>query len=179
MDDFLTEKQIARINRLRAERAAKKIMGSAEPTTRFGEPIKRSAAEAVLTNPDLLKQIGAFTNPKNPIDEFVPVRGEFNISVLEKYLSKLGLNLDKKRADEQYSDMLGILARVIFDKKDFFPNRDTVRVLLSKKIPADFDYDFFWRLVSKARNPILTLIDNNNMKKIFSNWENKGKRTRD
>jgi hypothetical protein len=64
MDDFLTEKQIERINRIRAERATKKVMGSAEPTTRFGEPIKRSAAEVVLTNPDLLKEIGAFTNPK-------------------------------------------------------------------------------------------------------------------
>jgi hypothetical protein len=64
MDDFLTEKQIERINRIRAERATKKVMGSAEPTTRFGEPINRSAAEVVLTNPDLLKEIGAFTNPK-------------------------------------------------------------------------------------------------------------------
>jgi hypothetical protein len=48
MDDFLTEKQIARINRLRAERAAKKIMGSAEPTTRFGEPIKRPTTESLI-----------------------------------------------------------------------------------------------------------------------------------
>jgi len=52
MDDFLTEKQIERINRIRAEQATKKIMGSDEPTTRFGEPIKRSSAEAVLTNPE-------------------------------------------------------------------------------------------------------------------------------
>jgi type VI protein secretion system component VasK len=66
MDDFLTEKQIERINRIRAERAIKKVMAPEPPTTRFGEPIKRSAAESVFTNPDLLKQIGAFTNPKYP-----------------------------------------------------------------------------------------------------------------
>jgi hypothetical protein len=87
MDDFLTEKQIERINRIRAERAAKKVMGSAEPTTRFGEPIKRSAAEAVLTNPDLLKQIGSFTNPK--------------------YIKPLELELDKYNdALENYKDRL-------------------------------------------------------------------------
>jgi hypothetical protein len=75
MDDFigLDEKQIARINRIREERAIKKIMGPEPPTTRFGEPIStgqfglgKSAAEAVFTNPDLLKTIGSFTNPKYP-----------------------------------------------------------------------------------------------------------------
>jgi hypothetical protein len=45
MDDFigLDEKQIARINRIREERAIKKIMGPEPPTTRFGEPIKKNA----------------------------------------------------------------------------------------------------------------------------------------
>jgi hypothetical protein len=75
MDDFigLDEKQIARINRIREERAIKKIMGPEPPTTRFGEPIStgqfglgKSAAESVFTNPDLLKTIGSFTNPKYP-----------------------------------------------------------------------------------------------------------------
>lgn len=64
MDDFLTEKQIERINRIRAERATKMVMGSKPPETRFGESIGRSAARDVLTNPDLLKQIGSFSNPK-------------------------------------------------------------------------------------------------------------------
>ena len=48
MDDFLTEKQIERINRIRAERATKMVMGSTEPTTRFGEPIKRPTAENLI-----------------------------------------------------------------------------------------------------------------------------------
>lgn len=60
----LTEKQIVRINRIREERASRFRSSDAPPTTRFGLPIQRSAAEAVFTNPDLLKEIGAFTNPK-------------------------------------------------------------------------------------------------------------------
>jgi len=43
-----------------------------EDINRAGEPFKkpkpkRTAAEIVLTNPDLLKQIGAFTNPKRKV----------------------------------------------------------------------------------------------------------------
>jgi hypothetical protein len=62
----LTQKQIARIERIRAERAKSAPRFRPDPPSagRFG--LGKSAAETVFTNPDLLKEIGAFTNPKYP-----------------------------------------------------------------------------------------------------------------
>jgi hypothetical protein len=107
MDDFigLDEKQIARINRIREERAIKKIMGPEPPTTRFGEPIStgqfgfdKSAAEAVFTNPDLLKTIGSFTNPK--ADGFL-------VFVTGKEVIEVGKSLKATRPSQQKSMFIG------------------------------------------------------------------------
>jgi hypothetical protein len=55
--------------------------------------------------------------------------------------------------------------------------------LLEQKLPTDisktyfpFSYKDFWSNVSYVRSPIMTRINNVQMKKLFSNWKNEGKR---
>ena len=98
----LTEKQIGRINRIREDRALRFRSSDAQPTTRFGLPIQRSAAEAVFTNPDLLKEIGAFTNPK--ADGFLVY---FSGGILGKEISEIGKSLKATRPSGEKSLFIG------------------------------------------------------------------------
>ena len=143
MDDFLTEKQIERINRIRAERATKKIMGSDEPTTRFGEPIKRSAAEAVLTNPDLLKQIGAFTNPKAE-GFLVYISGGID----DKEIIEVGKSLTATRPSGEKSLFIGRYKPMKLDRA-FQSTKSVFVELFWPSINAKSDTDSRDRLVQK------------------------------
>lgn len=138
MDDFLTEKQIERINRIRAERATKKVMGSAEPTTRFGEPIGRSAAETVLTNQDLLKQIGAFTNPKAE-GFLVYISGG---GIFDKEIIEVGKSLTATRPSGEKSLFIGRYKPIKSPKSVFVE-------LFWPSINAKSDTDSRNRLVQK------------------------------
>jgi hypothetical protein len=192
-----------------------------EDINRAGEPFKkpkpeRSAAEAVFTNPDLLKQIGAFTNPKRQLkinDFFLKNKDgneQINDDVVYDFLLERGMDsgMYKGKAylkdHEQYKKLLDILAKIIYDMKSFDDTeyrrkykgqggygegyqeynqkiripvmRQLIANLLEQKLPTDFDYDKFWTYVSNVEYPIMTRINNVQMKKLFSNWKNKGKR---
>lgn len=160
---------------------------------------QRNAAEQVFTNPDLLKQIGSFTNPKNYIDDFFDGT-EINKTALEDFLLKRGIQLKKRNNIDQYEKLIEILAlstgglRDIKDTgyidsrgfgrySDYNKNlripalRKVFANLLEKKLP-DINYDKFWRLVSNAVLPYLTEINNIIMTKLFPTWKNKGKRSK-
>jgi hypothetical protein len=182
-----------------------KVGGGAKASGGEAKP-KRSAALSVLTNPDLLQKIGSYTNPKNYVDDFFKKNDEGNDIIDNQrfydFLIEKGMKSSNYRGQnyivdsDQYIDLLGILARVLFDvgdKSDYgykkyedyyikikYPAlRKVIRVLLNKQVPADFDYNKFWRNVSQPSNyQQYTRIDNVSMKKLFSNWKNKGKRTK-
>jgi len=94
----------------------------------------------------------------------------------------------------QYKALLDILAKSIYEMVDFERTgygemrdgqgyQQNIRIpilkkvfvdLLKKQLPTDdFNYDTFWSEVSGNN---LTRINNVQMKKLFSNWKNKGKR---
>lgn len=97
----LTEKQIARIERIRAERtkSAPRIRPDLPSTGRFG--LSKSAAESVFTNPDLLKQIGAFTNPKD--EGFLVYLDTFGV----KEIIEVGNSLKETRLSKKKSLFIG------------------------------------------------------------------------
>ena len=92
----LTKKQIDRIERIRAERAPR-IQLHPSTIKQFG--LAKSSAESVLTNRDLLKLIGSYTNPK--ADGFlVFIDGEQDIF-------EIGKSLTATRPSQQKSLFIG------------------------------------------------------------------------
>jgi len=212
----------------RIKAGAEREAMSGEDINRAGEPFKkpkpkRTAAETVFTNPDLLKQIGAFTNPKRQLkinDFFIKDSdGDESISkqVFNDFLLERGMDSGMYKGDvylkdlNQYTELLDILAQSIYGMKQFrdtgygetdrygnyakgnyakynekirFPVfKKVLADLLKKELPTDisktffpFNYDDFWSKVSYIRSPVMTRINNVQMKKLFSNWKNKGKR---
>ena len=167
-----------------------------EDINRAGEPFKKpkpkakkqTAAEEVFTNPDLLKQIGSYTNPKNRVDDFFEKDEDGNERINTDSIRDLLLKRDiKYKSLRQYTELIDILAQTIYGLKSFDERRysdkryiipafrKVIAILLEKKLP-DIDYEDFWRRVSNNYAPTLTEINNVSMKKLFPTWKNKGKR---
>jgi hypothetical protein len=128
----------------------------------------------------------------------------FRTDTLQNFFRSKGISIEKNWQFKQYEELIGLLGDIVFgryrhvvqvdeynnfvktvknyearNKNDYDVDKKVIELLISGKVPSDFNYVFFWNSINGHVNGsryALLKISNTSMKKLFSNWQNKGKR---